>query len=216
METNRKICLADINEDWCESISSKKRDRFYLVAKKIIDLFFGIVGFLFFIIFYPFIAILIKANSKGEIIYKQKRVGKNGKPFMLYKFRTMLKENGQEEKTWREKDVSNITAVGRILRRSHLDELPQAINILKGDLSFIGPRAEWIEFAKIFEKEIKFYKYRYLVKPGLIGWAQINYPPSKSVGEAREKFEYDLYYIKNQSLLLDAEIILKAVKLFSW
>jgi lipopolysaccharide/colanic/teichoic acid biosynthesis glycosyltransferase len=122
----------------------------------------------------------------------------------------------REQKLWREKDRSNITWVGKILRRSHLDELPQAINLLKGDLSFVGPRAEWVELAKIFEKEIKFYKYRYLVKPGLIGWAQINFPPSRTVDEAREKFEYDLYYIKNHSLLLDSEIIFKSLKLFVW
>ena len=106
--------------------------------------------------------------------------------------------------------------IGKILRKLHLDELPQAWNIFKGELSFVGPRTEWIEFAKIFEKEIPFYKQRYLVKPGLFGWAQINFPASKSVDEAKEKFEYDLYYIKNHSLLLDLEIILKTIKLFLW
>ena len=128
----------------------------------------------------------------------------------------MHDNSAKDEKTWREKDAGSITRVGKFLRRTHLDELPQAINILKGDISFVGPRAEWVEFAKVFEKEIPFYKYRYLVKPGLIGWAQINYPPSKSLDEAREKFEYDLYYIKNQSILLDLEIIIKSPKLFLW
>ena len=133
---------------------------------------------------------------------------------MLYKFRTMAEDRNQDKEIWREKNKDNITSVGRILRKIHLDELPQAWNIFKGDLSFVGPRAEWLELAKVFEQEIPFYKQRYLVKPGLFGWAQINFPASKSVDEAKEKFEYDLYYIKNHSLLLDLEIILKAVKLF--
>ena len=122
-------------------------------------------------------------------------------------------ENGREYKDlWREKDKCNITKVGRVLRRLHTDELPQAINLLNGTLSFIGPRPEWSELARTFEQEIPYYKNRYLVKPGIIGWAQINYPPSKCVQEAREKFEYDLYYIKNRSFLLDLKIALRTMK----
>ncbi len=102
------------------------------------------------------------------------------------------------------------------MRRLHIDELPQAWSMLKGDISFVGPRPEWIELATTFEREIPFYRHRYIVKPGIIGWAQINFPPSRSLDEAKEKFEYDLYYIKNRSLLLDIEIMLKAVKLFFW
>ena len=126
----------------------------------------------------------------------------------------MKESRGATEDIWREKDSSCITRVGKFLRATHIDELPQSWSIIKGDLSFVGPRPEWIEMAKKFEQEIPFYRQRYLVKPGIIGWAQINFPASRSVKEATEKFEYDLYYIKNQSLLLDAEIILKAVKLF--
>ena len=126
----------------------------------------------------------------------------------------MQENSNQDKEVWREKNGGNVTRVGKILRQLHLDELPQSINILRGDISFVGPRAEWIELAKVFEKEIPFYKQRYLVKPGLIGWAQINYKASKSVEEAQEKFEYDLYYIKNHSILLDLEIFLKAARLF--
>ncbi|MEI7424768.1 MAG: sugar transferase [Candidatus Staskawiczbacteria bacterium] len=216
MENSKKIILENINEKWFDSISTEKRDVFYLLVKRTIDIFLGFIGFAIFVIFLPFIALLIKIESKGNVIYKQERVGKDRKIFWLYKFRTMYEDDDREEKTWREKDNNSITKIGKLLRRSHLDELPQAINILKGDISFVGPRAEWVEFAKIFEKEIKFYQYRYLVKPGLIGWAQINYPPSKSVDQAREKFEYDLYYIKNRSIMLDLEIIIKAPKLFAW
>jgi len=213
---NKKVSLDSINEYWLEKNISKKESRFYLFIKRIIDVVLGGIGFIFFIILFPLAALAIKLDSRGNIIYKQERVGKNRKIFTLYKFRTMKEHENQHKEPWREINKDNITRVGKILRRAHLDELPQAINILKGNISFVGPRAEWIELARIFDKEIKFYKYRYLVKPGLIGWAQINFPPSKSVNEAKEKFEYDLYYIKNRSLLLDLEIILKSPKLFAW
>jgi lipopolysaccharide/colanic/teichoic acid biosynthesis glycosyltransferase len=116
-----------------------------------------------------------------------------------------------DKKLWREKDKSEITAVGRFLRKFHLDELPQLINILKGDISFVGPRPEWVRLAEIFEKEIPFYSLRYLLRPGLTGWAQLNFPASSSVAEAKEKFKYDLYYIENHSFFFDLEIILKTI-----
>ena len=212
----KKISLDSISEDWLEKNIFEEENKFYLFVKKIIDVVFGVVGFVLFIILFPFLALAIKLDSGGSIIYKQERVGKNGRGFTLYKFRTMYENKDNNQKVWREKDRSNITRVGRVLRRSHLDELPQAWNILKGDVSFVGPRAEWSELAGVFEKQIKFYKYRYLIKPGLIGWAQINFPPSRSIDEAKEKFEYDLFYIKNRSILLDLEIILKSLKLFAW
>jgi len=213
---NKKISLAGINEDWIKENVYKKESKIYLFAKRAIDIFFGGVGFILFLVFLPFVALAIKADSKGHVIYKQKRVGKNGIIFDFYKFRTMYEDSTNGQKLWREKDKDSITRVGKVLRRLHIDELPQACNILKGEISFVGPRAEWVELAKIFEKEIKFYKCRYSVKPGLIGWAQINFPPSKSLDEAREKFEYDLFYIKNRSIMLDLEIIFKSPKLFAW
>ena len=126
----------------------------------------------------------------------------------------MVESPKQDKKIWREKDKNNITKTGRILRKFHIDELPQFLSILRGDLSFVGPRPEWVELAKVFEKKIPFYPQRYLVKPGFTGWAQINFPASTSIEEAKRKFEYDLYYIKNRSFLLDIEIILKTVRLF--
>lgn len=216
MENKKKICLDDVNENWFVKNIFQKESKSYLFFKIIIDAFFGCIGFILFILLFPLFALLIKIDSRGSVLYKQERVGKNGKSIMIHKFRTMHDDSNQNDEKWREKNKNNITRVGKILRRIHFDELPQSLNILKGELSFIGPRAEWVELAKIFEKEIPFYKKRYLVKPGLIGWAQINFKPSKSVKEAREKFEYDLYYIKNRSLLLDLEIILKSVKIFLW
>jgi lipopolysaccharide/colanic/teichoic acid biosynthesis glycosyltransferase len=215
-EGRNKIILENINQDWINKNIPREDNNFYLYFKEIADIFFGIVGFFIFIFSYIFIGTLIKLDSKGSVIFKQKRVGKNEKIFILYKFRTMHEDRNIGNEKWREKHKDNITKIGKFLRRLHLDEIPQAVNILRGDISFVGPRAEWVELAKTFEIEIPFYKNRYLVKPGLTGWAQINYPPSKSINEAREKFEYDLYYIKNRSIWLDLKIILKSFKLFKW
>ena len=125
----------------------------------------------------------------------------------------MKVSENQDKELWREKDPEQITGAGKVLRKFYLDEIPQFFHIFKGDISFVGPRPEWIELAKIFEKEIPFYSLRYLVKPGFTGWAQLNFPPSTSIEEAKEKFQYDLYYIKNRSFFLDLEIILKTIQL---
>jgi len=212
----KKISLEHLDEIWFLEKISKPVDIFEQSIKRIFDIILSLVALIIFIIFLPFIAFAIKIDDKGSIFYTQKRVGKNGNLFLMHKFRTMKEDKNQDKETWREINKDNITRVGKVLRRLHLDELPQAWNIFKGDINFVGPRPEWVELAKVFEKEIPFYKQRYLIKPGLIGWAQINYPASKSVNEAKEKFEYDLYYIKNHSLLLDLEIVLKAIKLFMW
>lgn len=212
----KKIPLERVDEAWFLQKISKPEEKLEQITKRLFDFVLSIVGLILFVIFLPFIAIIVKRDSEGRIFYAQERVGKNGKLFLIRKFRTMTETPTQDKETWREVNKDNITRSGKILRRLHLDELPQAWNVFKGNLSFVGPRPEWVELAKIFEKEIPFYKQRYLVKPGLFGWAQINFPASRSVNEAREKFEYDLYYIKNHSLLLDIEIILKAVKLFLW
>jgi lipopolysaccharide/colanic/teichoic acid biosynthesis glycosyltransferase len=210
----KKVSLERLDEVWFLKKISKPEDKLEQIIKRFFDIVLSLVVLVIFFVFLPFVAFAIKTEDKGPIFYTQKRVGKNGKIFILYKFRTMKESRNQDNKVWREKNNENITKVGSVLRKLHLDELPQSYNILKGDISFVGPRAEWQELANIFEKEIPFYQQRFLVKPGLIGWAQINFPASKSVDEAKEKFEYDLYYIKNHSLLLDIEIILKAAKLF--
>ncbi len=210
----KKIGLDYLDEVWFLEKISRSEDVLSKSIKRILDIVLSIIGLCIFAISFPFIAFAIKLDSNGNIFYPQQRVGKNGKIFGIYKFRTMKDRINNEESLWREKDAGSITRVGRFLRRAHIDELPQAWSIFKGDLSFVGPRPEWTEMAKEFEKGIPFYKQRYLVKPGLIGWAQINYKASKSVEEAQEKFEYDLYYIKNHSILLDLEIIFKAIKLF--
>jgi lipopolysaccharide/colanic/teichoic acid biosynthesis glycosyltransferase len=163
------------------------------------------------IILFPLIALLIKIESPGPVFYRQVRIGKKEKEIIIHKFRSMKSNQKEHTKTWREKEKGQVTKVGSFLRKFHLDELPQSWAILKGDLSIVGPRPEWIMLGRIFEEEIPFYFQRYLVKPGITGWAQLHFPASLSVSEAKEKFKYDLYYIKNRSLLLDIEIILKTL-----
>ena len=209
----KKVPLEAVNELWLlENISrvERKIDEF---LKRSFDIIFSIPGILITLLLFLFVALATKIDSPGPVFYTQKRVGKDRKIFTLYKFRTMKISENQDKELWREKDPGQITHVGKFLRKFYLDEIPQFFHILKGDISFVGPRPEWVELAKIFEKEIPFYSLRYIVKPGFTGWAQLNFPPSASIEEAKEKFQYDLYYIKNRSFLLDLEIILKTTRL---
>lgn len=211
-EKYQKIKPQEITKEEAEYFQ-REPSLFYIFSKKIFDLFFGILGFFIFAFTFPFIAFFIKTTSGGPIFFVQKRVGKNGRIFNSFKYRSMYFSKEKEERElWREKDKNEITPVGQTLRQTHFDELPQNLNILKGELSFVGPRAEWRKLVKIYEKEIPNYKLRYLAKPGLTGWAQINFPPSLSVKEAKEKLEYDLYYIKHRSFWFDLSIFLRSLK----
>ena len=133
--------------------------------------------------------------------------------FWLVKFRSMVQDAEKDGAKWAEKEDTRITKVGNFLRKSRLDELPQLWNVLKGEMSFIGPRPERPEFVRELEKQIPFYQTRHLIKPGLTGWAQINFPYGASVEDAMEKLQYDLYYIKHRSLVLDFGVVLKTIKI---
>jgi lipopolysaccharide/colanic/teichoic acid biosynthesis glycosyltransferase len=158
-------------------------------------------------------AALVKIDSKGPVFYKQERVGKNGKPFNVVKFRSMrtdAEKNG--EPIWAKSNDERVTRVGRIIRVIRVDEIPQFWNIIKGEMSFVGPRPERPHFVAQLAKEIPYYEHRHLVTPGLTGWAQIKYPYGGSVDDARQKLQYDLYYIKNQTLALDFVVVFETVK----
>jgi sugar transferase (PEP-CTERM system associated) len=157
-------------------------------------------------------AVLIKLESRGPILYKQERVGKNGQPFVLMKFRSMRVDAEKNGPTWAKTDDDRATRVGRIIRKIRVDEIPQFWNILKGEMSFVGPRPERPHFVKQLAQEIPYYEQRHLIAPGLTGWAQIKYPYGSSIEDARQKLQYDLYYIKNQTLGLDAAILFETVK----
>jgi len=208
----KKVPLEAINEIWFLENLSRVERKIDEIFKRAFDILFSLIGLLITLILFPIFALTIKIDSPGPIFYKQKRVGKNGKIFTLYKFRTMVKDAEKKGPQWALPNDPRVTRIGKIMRKTHLDELPQLWSILKGDLSFVGPRPEELGLAKLYEKEIPFYSQRYLIKPGFTGWAQINFPASASVKEAKEKFQYDLYYIKNRSFFLDLGIILKTIR----
>jgi sugar transferase (PEP-CTERM system associated) len=158
-------------------------------------------------------ALLIKLESRGPVFYKQERVGKNGRTFVLAKFRSMRVDAEQDGPVWATKGDVRTTRVGRIIRKIRVDEIPQFWNILKGEMSFVGPRPERPHFVAQLAEEIPFYEQRHLIAPGLTGWAQIKYPYGASIEDARQKLQYDLFYIKNQSVILDAIILFETIKI---
>jgi exopolysaccharide biosynthesis polyprenyl glycosylphosphotransferase len=155
---------------------------------------------------------LVWATSGRPAIFRQVRVGREGHSFTAYKFRTMvMRTENENDDIYTRPDDPRVTRTGRWLRKLRLDELPQLWNVFKGEMSLIGPRAEWIKCAERYEKKIPFYHFRHLVKPGITGWAQVNYPYGESDEDAIVKLQYDLYYIRHYSLKLDAMIVLKTV-----
>jgi lipopolysaccharide/colanic/teichoic acid biosynthesis glycosyltransferase len=157
-------------------------------------------------------ALLVFLESGGPVLFRQERTGFRQRTFMVLKIRTMVKDAEKDGAKWASAGDSRITRIGRFLRVTRLDELPQLFNILRGDMSFIGPRPERPVFDEMLEKEIPFYTLRHVIQPGLTGWAQVLYPYGASIEDAWQKFEYDLYYIKNYTPLLDISILIKTVR----
>ncbi len=206
-----KIPVTSLERNWFLENLSQKNNAWYLFLKRIIDLLLSIIFGLIALIILPFIILAIKLESKGPLIYKQERVGLSGKKFMALKFRSMVNNAESKGAQWAQVNDARVTRVGKFMRKTRLDEIPQFWNILIGDMSFVGPRPERPEFVEELKKAIPFYNERHLVKPGLTGWAQINFPYGASVADAKEKLQYDLFYIKNQSIAMDISIILKTL-----
>ncbi|MEK9157659.1 MAG: sugar transferase [Patescibacteria group bacterium] len=208
-----KVPLGAINQVWFLENLSEGSKRTYESLKRAYDIVFGLIFGILSLLLYPFIILAMQIDSKGPIFYSHTRIGKLGKPFQLTKFRNMIPN--AEAKTgavWTEDNDPRIGPVGRFLRKTRLDEIPQFWIVVKGDMSLVGPRAERPEFYSTLKKEIPFYEERNLIKPGLSGWAQINYPYGSSIKDTAEKLKYDLYYIKNRSFLLDLGIVLKTIR----
>ena len=181
--------------------------------KRIYDIIFSAVGLFLAAPLFPVLAILIKLDSPGSVFYKQLRVGEREVEYFVYKFRTMAQD--AEKSTgavWAEKNDPRVTRIGQFLRKTRLDEIPQLLNVLKGEMSFIGPRPERMAFVERLQETIPFYSIRHFVKPGITGWAQVCYPYGASDEDALEKMRYDLFYIKNYSILLDFRIIIDTIK----
>jgi exopolysaccharide biosynthesis polyprenyl glycosylphosphotransferase len=183
----------------------------FQISKRAMDIFLASLGLIFLAPLFPFIALAIYLESPGPIFYRQKRVGKGGREFVAYKFRSMVPEAERDKALWASDNDHRVTHVGRLLRKTHLDEFPQFINILKGEMSAVGPRPERPEFVAELAREIPFYRARHAVKPGMAGWALVNQGYVSSKEDARIKHEYDLYYIKHQSLWFDLVILCKTV-----
>ncbi|HYM62084.1 MAG TPA: exopolysaccharide biosynthesis polyprenyl glycosylphosphotransferase [Thermoanaerobaculia bacterium] len=181
------------------------------IIKRCFDLLLGSIGLILAAPLSVLIAAAIKLTSAGPVIYKQKRVGRFGAAFFIYKFRTMHVDAEKDGAVWAAADDRRVSAVGRILRRSRLDELPQLWNILRGSMSFVGPRPERPEFVEALEKEIPYYQLRHLVPPGLTGWAQIRRPYGSSIEDARQKLCYDLYYVRRYGLVFDITVCVKTL-----
>lgn len=209
-----KIDISLLQPSWMLFSDGFKYSNRGVIAKRLFDL---VLASLFFIVLWPFMlltAIAVKLESPGAILYHQVRVGQNGKPFRIYKFRSMRQDAEKAGKAiWAQKNDSRITRVGAFIRNTRLDELPQLYNVLAGHMSFVGPRPERPEFVSDLGKQIPFYDTRHKVKPGLIGWAQLKYPYGASVEDAKNKLQYDLYYTKNHSFLMDILIMIQTVEI---
>ena len=185
----------------------------YLLLKRALDILVGVLGCMVVVVVAPFVLLAQRVESPGPLFYRQVRVGRQGRHFVAFKFRTMRPEAEADGPQWAAADDPRIIRTGRLLRRLHLDELPQAFNVLRGHMSFVGPRPERPEFVEQLEQAIPFYRARHAVRPGLTGWAQVNFGYASSVDDSLVKLQFDLYYLKHMSFSLDLFIALQTVGL---
>lgn len=200
-----------LQSDWIlrSFVEQRTVAEFYEGMKRVLDLLGGLVGTLIFLFLTPLISLMILLETGWPVLFTQRRLGKNGRKYTIIKFRTMRQPKLDPQARRFGSDEDRITRVGRFLRRSHLDELPQFLNVLQGEMSLVGPRAEQAELVDQFQDQIPFYRARLLVKPGITGWAQVNYGYASTVEETAQKLEYDLYYIKHRNIMLDLMILLR-------
>ena len=213
-EMTGRVPIHHLESDWIirSFVDEIRVSGFYELSKRLIDLVGGAAGMLVLVISYPFLAAAIALDNGFPVFYSQMRLGRGGSTFRIYKFRSMHNgSNADETARAALENDPRVTRVGRFLRKTRLDELPQFWNVLRGDMSLVGPRAEVPGLVTEYQKQIPFYRARLLVKPGLTGWAQINYGYVASVYETAFKLEYDLYYIKHRTLAMDIQIILRTM-----
>jgi exopolysaccharide biosynthesis polyprenyl glycosylphosphotransferase len=184
----------------------------YPVFKRLLDILLSLLGMVVFLVLLPFMAPLIRLDSPGSIFYSQERTGLNGRIFRIYKFRSMRADaEAATGAVFSQKGDSRITRIGRFMRKTRFDELPQVFNILRGDMSIVGPRPERPEHIKRLTEKIPFYRTRLVIRPGLTGWAQVRYNYGSTDEDALIKLQYDLYYIRHQSLFLDLNILVRTI-----
>ena len=207
-----KILIEDLKPSWVIFSDGFHASRFTRVMKRLVDLVFAVAGLVLAVPLMALTAAAIRLGSPGPILYRQERVGEGGRTFTLYKFRSMGADAERGTPVWARDQDDRVTRVGRIIRLTRVDELPQLWNVLKGDMSFVGPRPERPYFVRQLAAAIPFYMERHAVKPGVTGWAQVKYRYGASVEDAMEKLRYDLYYIKHLSIVFDLTIAIDTVK----
>jgi sugar transferase (PEP-CTERM system associated) len=208
-----RVSLDMLRPSWLIFTGRGRQAKLATVTRSAVHRFVALIGALLSLPIVLLTAVLIKIDSRGPVFYRQERIGKNGRPFVLAKFRSMRVDAEKEGPVWASKGDERTTRVGRIIRKIRIDEIPQFWNILLGEMSFVGPRPERPHFVAQLAQEIPYYEQRHLIAPGLTGWAQIKYPYGASVEDAREKLQYDLFYVKNHSLFLDAIILFETIKI---
>jgi len=207
-----KIEVENLYPSWLVFGDGFRRSTLFRMVRRVISVVIAFVGLILSLPLLPLIMLAIRLDSKGPVLYRQRRVGKGGKTFDVIKFRTMRQDAEKAGPQWAGNNDPRVTRIGRFLRTSRLDEIPQLWCVLKGEMAFVGPRPERPEFVEWLSKEIPYYGVRHMVRPGLTGWAQVKYKYGSTVQDAREKLQYDLFYIKNASIGLDLLIMFQTVK----
>jgi len=208
-----RVSLGMMRPSWLIFTGPGRKAKLASISRNVVHRLAALMGAFLSLPIVLVTAILIKLESRGPVFYKQERVGKNGRAFTLIKFRSMRVDAEADGPVWASKGDDRTTRVGRVIRKVRVDEIPQFWNILRGEMSFVGPRPERPHFVAQLAQEIPYYEQRHLIAPGLTGWAQIKYPYGASIADAREKLQYDLFYIKNYSLVFDALILFETVKI---
>ena len=209
-----RIEVEQLYPSWLIFAEGFRFSSFFRMVRRTLNFSVALAGTVISLPLLPFIVLAVKLDSPGPVLYRQQRVGRRGQNFYCYKFRTMrVDAEADTGATWARDDDPRITRVGRFLRSSRLDEIPQLWCVLKGDMHFVGPRPERPEFVEWLSKQIPYYGVRHVVRPGITGWAQVQYKYGNTLEDAREKLQYDLFYIKNASLGLDVLIMLQTIKI---
>ena len=216
-QETKTVDLDALQPGWLIYCDGFRTGSFSRIVKRCFDIVLSIVLLIFTLPVIFVTSLLIKLDSPGPILFRQERVGLCGKRFLLFKFRSMRADAERDGKPrWAANNDPRVTSFGRLIRKVRIDELPQVLNVLRGEMSFVGPRPERPAFVNDFTAQIPFYDERHWVKPGITGWAQINYPYGSSLEDARQKLSYDLYYVKNHGFFLDLVIILQTVRVIFW
>jgi exopolysaccharide biosynthesis polyprenyl glycosylphosphotransferase len=209
-----RVPIHHLEADWVirSFVDEARSSSFFEIGKRFLDIIGSIVGLIILLVLLPFLSLAIILDSGFPIFYRQERLGRGGREFNIIKFRTMRQDAESEGKPQMAgKNDPRVTRVGNFMRVTRLDEVPQFWNVLRGEMSIVGPRAERAQWVATFQHEIPFYRARLLVKPGITGWAQINYGYASTVEDTAVKLEYDLYYIKHRSIAMDIVIILRTI-----